>query len=101
MQWFMKSCRAWLLAVIGVSGLAGCGPSSQSNALPAQSAGSPGTIEAVPDGGSLPSSPASRKGVLVPSDTGMGASDSSGMKTNTGTNGPAVGPTLGNPSGGN
>jgi hypothetical protein len=61
---------------------------------PASASGSPA------DGG-LPIPPASsKKGVIMPGDTGLGASPS-GTTTSTGTNGAAVGPTVGGAPGSN
>jgi hypothetical protein len=79
--------RGWLLlALVGVAAPA-CGAPRTQPPLTAAS-------EEPPDGG-LPEPPASKKkGIILPSDTGLGAGPS-GATSYTGTNGTAVGPTLG------
>jgi hypothetical protein len=96
----MQSLRAWVLAIVGAASLGACG-ASRSNSEPPQSEGS---AQASPDGGMMlpPPPPPSKKGIIVPSDTGIGAAgEPSGIPSNTGTAGRAVGPSVGNPGGSN
>jgi hypothetical protein len=76
----------WLLTLASLAAPA-CG---RTQAPPPQSA-----AESEPTDGGLPVPPPSaKKSVIVPADTGLGAGPS-GTSSYTGTNGTAVGPTLG------
>jgi hypothetical protein len=85
-----------ILVIAGAAGLAACGPPRSTGPAP-ESANS--AQPSAPDAGLAAVAP-TRRGLMVPSDTGMGAG-STGSTTTTGTNGKAVGPTLGNTSNGN
>jgi hypothetical protein len=75
-----------LLTLVGVTAPA-CGAPRTQPPLTAAS-------EETPDGGLPATPPSKKKGVIMPSDTGLGAGPS-GATSYTGTNGNAVGPTLG------
>ena len=86
-----------IVVAIGAALLGACGtpgstvrpPEPQNSALPWSDAGVPPP---------LPST-STRRGVIVPSDTGLGSTPSGSFPV-TGTSGGAVGPTLGSPTGG-
>jgi hypothetical protein len=101
-------CRARWLASIGglwlvIAGLGAAGtilPSacgrSQSNARTPETAGA---IAETADGGLPDPAKSSKHGVIVPSDTGIGAMPS-GSASSTGTSGRATTPVFGNPGAG-
>jgi hypothetical protein len=86
----------WLIAAVlwVVATLPACG-GTQSNAEPPRA---PAAVSAAPDAG-LPAPVPSRRGVIVPSDTGMGSMPS-GPGPTTGTAGRGTSPMIGNPGGG-
>jgi hypothetical protein len=89
----MRSFSARLLAIVAGTWLLACGPPRTTSA-PRSPANAP-----LPDDAGLPPPPPSaRRGVIVPSDTGLGAQPP-GSAPATGTSGGSVGPTLGNGSG--
>jgi hypothetical protein len=97
----MKIVRGFFLVMVCVLGAAlpsACGPPRSSGPAPQTPASPP--ISSASDAGLPDPAPSSRHGVIVPGDTGMGAAPS-GSAPATGTNGNAIGPTLGTPSGGN
>jgi hypothetical protein len=85
------------MIVLSVAGLVACRTGGY-NTPP------PRTVTSPPPGGvpesEMPPTTSTRKGVMVPSDTGIGGGPP-GVPNNTGTNGRAVGPTLGSPGNGN
>lgn len=80
-----------LPAVVAAALVAACGP-AQSNGHSPRTAGSTSTSS---DAGLPQPKPSSQKGIIVPSDTGIGAGPP-GSPSDTGTSGRAAGPNLGN-----
>jgi hypothetical protein len=95
----MHRCsRGLFLGIAGAMFLAcACSPAPSSTAPPQTAGSAPVAGEA--DAGLAVIAP-TRKGIMVPSDTGIGAGPPGGGST-TGTNGKALGPTMGNQGTGN
>jgi hypothetical protein len=89
----MSRLGPWSLFVVLVVLVAAAVPACRTSSEP-QPARSAADQEPLPDGGLPLPPPSAKKGIFVPADTGLGAGPS-GINSSTGTNGTAVGPTIG------
>jgi hypothetical protein len=86
--------RYVLLTLLAADTVLACGPARSSGPDPRSSASS----SLAPDGGLPTPAPSTKRGLIVPSDTGLG-SQPTGSGPSTGTNGGRMDPGLASPTG--